>query len=122
MTPPSSPTVPLLGALCIAEGLVTPEQLEEGLARQAHDLQGVPIGQILVQSGFISASDLARVAGKQRALRQALLTNIEQLSPPAIVNPLQEPSDRGAVPELAGWSDTENWLFGNLQKHVGGEA
>lgn len=52
-----------LGELLIAGGLITPEQLAEGLAQQKH--AGKRIGEILVDIGYITESDVFGALGDQ---------------------------------------------------------
>ena len=54
-----------LGALLVASGLVTQEQLAGALARQRHD--GGRLGEVLVQDGLVTEQDIVRaVAGQMR--------------------------------------------------------
>lgn len=55
-----------LGDLLVESGKITPEQLEETLARQRAN--GEPLGQLLVDSGFITESDLLKMLAEQLGL------------------------------------------------------
>lgn len=58
-----------LGALLLAEKLVTPEQVEEALETQV--VHGGRLGTNLVELGFLQEGDLARVLGRQHNLPYA---------------------------------------------------
>ncbi|MCU1426431.1 MAG: type secretory pathway, ATPase PulE/Tfp pilus assembly pathway, ATPase PilB [Actinomycetia bacterium] len=55
-----------LGALLIAEGLLTEAQLDAALAEQARG--GKPLGRLLIESGTISEADLVRTLAQQVGL------------------------------------------------------
>ena len=59
-------SVPLLGALCVAAGLVTHEEVEECFALQHTSYPGTPIGQILVIKGYLTQIELARMVAQQQ--------------------------------------------------------
>lgn len=80
----TQPTVPLLGALLIAEGLITQEQLNSCLLLQQQDYPNLLIGEILLRCGYISMDDLERIATHQRELREALLATLESHGPPSV--------------------------------------
>ena len=112
----SSPISTLFGALCIAEQLITPLQLETCLKRQARDLHELPVGQILVQLGYLSDTDRSRILVKQRTFREALLSNVEQLNTaplsPSASHPYMPLTQLSLVPEIECFTDsTESWLF-----------
>jgi putative methionine-R-sulfoxide reductase with GAF domain len=71
------PPVPLVGALLIAEGLITQEQLNACLLLQAQDHPDLPIGQILVRCGYISQAALDQALGVQSDLKSSLVASIE---------------------------------------------
>jgi hypothetical protein len=64
--------IPLIGALLLARQLITREQLDAGLHLQAQTYPALPIGQILVQSGYISQAALDRTLGIQANMRSSL--------------------------------------------------
>ena len=70
-----------VGALLVAENLVTQDQIDAGLAEQSAG--GKPIGRILVERGQLSEVDLARVLAAQAGLE--------------FVDLAEYPVDRGAV-------------------------
>jgi putative methionine-R-sulfoxide reductase with GAF domain len=79
-----APPVPLVGALLVAEGRITREQLNVCLLLQAQDYPTLPIGQILVRSGYISDAALDRALGIQSEMKSSLVETIEsQGLPPA---------------------------------------
>ncbi len=60
------PVRPPLGAVLVAEGLVTQDQLDAALAEQA--TIGKPLGGVLVERGQLSEVDLARALARQHSL------------------------------------------------------
>lgn len=79
----SLPTVPLLGALIIAEGLLTQEQLEACLLLQQQERPHRQIGEILLSLGHITAKDLERILQRQHQLRLSLVEAISPQNTPA---------------------------------------
>jgi putative methionine-R-sulfoxide reductase with GAF domain len=98
--------VPLIGALLIAEGLITREQLNACLLLQAQDYPGVPLGQILLRCGYISASALDRALDAQRDLKASLLDRLEEQTPP--------PADLSALVLHRQGHDLANGVLPNL--------
>jgi hypothetical protein len=103
--------LPLLGAMCVAEGLVSQAQLDACLKLQALDTQ-TPIGQILHMQGYISAEALAQMVARQNAFRRVLAQTMELqiLSPRLPSAPIPQ-----AVCELAPFvADEIDWshIFG----------
>jgi hypothetical protein len=72
--------LPLIGALCVAEGLVTPAQIEACLNIQAKHHSGLPLGQILIRFGYIMESELERVLEMQRELKSFMVHALETSS------------------------------------------
>ena len=70
-------SVPLFGALLVAEGLITHEQLSACLLLQAQDYPDTPIGQILVRCGYISEAARERCLKLQGELKASLLDSID---------------------------------------------
>jgi hypothetical protein len=68
---PNLASIPLLGALCVAAGLVSQDDLDTCLALQHQTDEGTPIGQILLLHGYLSAHDLARMVAQQQHIRRA---------------------------------------------------
>jgi hypothetical protein len=69
--------MPLIGALFVTEGLISQAQLETCLALQAQHYPATPIGQILLQQGYVAEAEVARMVARQRALRRKLATAVE---------------------------------------------
>lgn len=69
----SDRSVPLLGALLVADGLITQEQLEACLLLQTQDYAGVQLGQVLIRCGYITPADLQRVLQLQADIKAALV-------------------------------------------------
>jgi hypothetical protein len=67
---PTISSIPLLGALCVAAGLVAQDDLDACIALQQQTGDGTPIGQILLLHGYLSAPDLARMVAQQQHLRR----------------------------------------------------
>jgi len=57
-----------LGQILISQGLITEEQLVQGL--KEHKRTGISIGTVLVKLGFISEDELTNILGKQIHLNQ----------------------------------------------------
>jgi hypothetical protein len=74
---PTLDTVPLLGALLVADGLITHKQLTACLKLQNQGVPNVPLGQILLCCGYITEQALAQALELQRDLKLALLHGIE---------------------------------------------
>ncbi len=53
-----------IGEILLEKGLITREQLEEGLALQEHQ-RGRKIGQILVERGYVSMKEVLRAHAEQ---------------------------------------------------------
>jgi putative methionine-R-sulfoxide reductase with GAF domain len=76
--------IPLLGALLLEQRLITLEQLHVCLQLQSEQYLGISIGQILVNCGYISASDLAHILILQNEIKASLMTSVgTRLEPPA---------------------------------------
>jgi len=76
--------VPLLGALLIAEGLVTREQLNACLLLQEQDHPDLPLGQIMLRCGYITDRALDQMLNLQNEFRASVIDAIdEQALPPA---------------------------------------
>lgn len=105
MTTPGICTTTVLGALLIAEGLITQVQLDECMQMQKRLGAGTPLSQILIQRGYISEEHLARMVGKQRALRRALTETTKQVFDPASTTAETQPdtaanTSHQSLPEL----------------------
>jgi putative methionine-R-sulfoxide reductase with GAF domain len=74
--------MPLLGALLVAEGLITREQLKACLLLQSQDHPGVQLGQIVLRSGYITESALDRAVEIQRELKSSLVHTLEAQTMP----------------------------------------
>jgi len=55
-----------IGELLLQRSLITNEQLQEALSLQHSRLKGKPLGQILIESGFINKDDLYHVLAIQK--------------------------------------------------------
>jgi len=77
-------SVPLIGALLVAEGIVTQEQLENCLLLQAQDHHNTPIGRVLIECGYISDRDLSRALAIQNDFAASLQVKIELHAPQPI--------------------------------------
>jgi len=64
--------IPLIGGLLLARQLITRAQLDACLLLQAQAHPDLPIGQILVRSGYISQAALDRALGIQADMRSSL--------------------------------------------------
>lgn len=70
--------IPLIGALLIEEGLITLEQLQVCMVLQSENYLGIPIGQILVNCGYISQNDLSHILILQSEIRSSILTTFDE--------------------------------------------
>lgn len=103
-------TMTLIGALLIAEKLITQAQLDECLRLQERLYAGTPIGQILLKRGYISEENLARMVGKQRALRRALAQAVENCFETAFETAIsagETMSSKQSLPELGAFTHDE---------------
>jgi hypothetical protein len=118
MSQPVLANIPLLGALCVAAGLVSQSQLEECLQLQQTTYHGTPIGQILVLHGYIAQPDLARMVAQQQAFRRSFCQAIEQndvlaigqtptSARPSTSTPKSDELRASAMPELGGFAEAE---------------
>lgn len=62
----------LVGQIAIAEGLITPAQLDECIGTQTTQAQTRAIGELLVQKGYLTLEQLDWVIGIQRARFQRI--------------------------------------------------
>jgi putative methionine-R-sulfoxide reductase with GAF domain/CheY-like chemotaxis protein len=69
--------VTLFGALLVAEGLITCEQLKACLLLQAQDYPDTSIGQILLRCGYISAEVINQTLRLQTELKVSLIDSID---------------------------------------------
>jgi hypothetical protein len=74
--------IPLLGALLVAEGPLTNEQLEASLLLQKQDYPNQALGEILVRCGYITRAQLSRALAAQQELRASIVDAVGQHAPP----------------------------------------
>jgi hypothetical protein len=67
MQPPLQRKLPI-GALLRQAGLLTSEQLAQGLAVQKTRRPVVPLGQLCIELGFLSVTELGRVLSPRTAV------------------------------------------------------
>jgi hypothetical protein len=84
MTQPTLLRVPLLGALCVAAGLVAQADLDACVALQRQTGDGTPIGQILLLHNYLSARDLVRMVVQQQNLRRTFAVTLGTTAAPAL--------------------------------------
>ncbi|HMQ34904.1 MAG TPA: GAF domain-containing protein, partial [Chloroflexaceae bacterium] len=82
MTIVSRPEASLLGALLVAEELVTQEQLDACLMLQRQDHPDLPIGEVLLRYGYLSRSELEAALVMQRSIRDSLIARVDTQGPP----------------------------------------
>jgi putative methionine-R-sulfoxide reductase with GAF domain len=75
-------TIPLIGAILVAEGPLTNEQLEAGLLLQKQDHPDQALGEILVRCGYITHAQLSRALSAQQELRASIVNAVGQHAPP----------------------------------------
>ena len=59
----------MLGDMLLEDGLITPEQLNEALGRQQQSTERRPIGELLIQLGYLSEEELALTLSKKLRTR-----------------------------------------------------
>jgi hypothetical protein len=104
--------VPLLGALCMAAGLISQAQLARCLELQTHTYLGTPIGRIMVLQGYCAEPDIARMVAKQQAFRRDFCAALDHTSKaPNEGSPSAEPVldavPMSALPELGAFTAAE---------------
>jgi len=72
--------IPRLGALAVALGYIAEEQLDACILLQAQDYPGVPLGQILLHCGYLTADDVDRILHLQEEIAHAILQTAAQPS------------------------------------------
>jgi hypothetical protein len=90
MQPPLQRKLPI-GALLRQEGLLTSEQLAQGLAVQKTRRPVVPLGQLCIELGFLSATELGRVLSQHG--RRLLLGELLALTGVITPHNCRQPSD-----------------------------
>lgn len=73
----------LLGALLVAEGCLTAEQLEASLLIQKQDHPDLPLGEILVRLCYVTPAQLEHALAAQHDLRSSIVDAIGHHAPPA---------------------------------------
>lgn len=76
--------VPLVGALLVAEGLLSQEQINAAILLQQQDHPSERLGEILVRCGYISRKDLERILAQQQELRSSLMDMLDTYTPQKI--------------------------------------
>ncbi len=77
-----NPSIPLVGALLVADNRITNDQLATALRLQTENFPGQPLSEILVRYGFVGPEDLASALIARRELSQSLVHAIDAQSPP----------------------------------------
>lgn len=90
-----------LGALLIAEGLLTEAQLDAALAEQARS--GKPLGRLLIEQGTISEAELVRTLARQVGLEFVDLS--ERVADPSVATVVSEALARRYQAIPIGWDD-----------------
>jgi len=104
--------IPLLGALCIAAGLISQAHLARCLELQAHMYPGTTIGRVMVLQGYCTEPDIARMVAQQQAFRRDFCAAIDHTSQPPVERvPAAEPVTNAvplsALPELGAFTASE---------------
>jgi type II secretory ATPase GspE/PulE/Tfp pilus assembly ATPase PilB-like protein len=123
MQPPLQRKLPI-GALLCQEGLLTSEQLAQGLAVQKTRRPVVPLGQLCIELGFLSAAQLGSVLskhGRRLFLGELLaLTGVitpEQLQATLKQQRTQEPKKKlGVLLMDNGWLDEKILMYALYQQ------
>jgi type II secretory ATPase GspE/PulE/Tfp pilus assembly ATPase PilB-like protein len=111
MQPPLQRKLPI-GALLRQEGLLTSEQLAQGLAVQKTRRPAVPLGQLCIELGFLSATELGHVLSKhgRRLLLGELLALTEVITPAQLQAALREQRTQGPRKKLGALLIDHGWL------------
>ncbi len=119
MSEPTLSNVPLLGAQCVAAGLISQDDLDACLMLQQTVYRGTPIGRIMLLQGHLSQLELARMVVQQQHFRRAFDAaqekSLAQGGGEARATAAQDTAATVTVPELATLPATEpdsNPLFG----------
>jgi type II secretory ATPase GspE/PulE/Tfp pilus assembly ATPase PilB-like protein len=102
-----------IGELLRQEGLLTPEQLAQGLAAQKTRRPAVPLGQLCIELGFLSDAELGSVLSKhgQRLLLGEMLTLAGLITPEQLQAALRQQRKPGPMRKQLGALLIENgWL------------
>jgi hypothetical protein len=87
----------LLGAQLVAEGLCTPEDIEDALTAQAR--LGGRLGSILVELGVLDVDVVASALGRQRRVPPAMLHHFRRIDAPTLARiPRSVAEKYGAIP------------------------
>jgi hypothetical protein len=65
-----------IGNVLVRMGLVTPEQIEHAVQRQAREDRGTRLGEVLVGMGAITRSQLDEALRKQKAMRSGKAVDV----------------------------------------------
>jgi len=111
MQPPLQRKLPI-GALLRQEGLLTSEQLAQALAVQKTRRPVVPLGQLCIELGFLSAAGLGSVLSKhgRRLLLGELLALTEVITPEQLQAALRQQRTQGARKKLGALLIDNGWL------------
>src|SRR5262245_1383649 len=101
-----------IGALLHQEELLTSEQLAQGLAVQKTRRPVVPLGQLCIELGFLSATDLGRVLSQhsRRLLLGELLALIGVITPAQLQAALGQQRTQGPRKKLGALLIDNGWL------------
>jgi hypothetical protein len=118
MQPPLQRKLPI-GALLRQEGLLTSEQLAQGLAVQKTRRPVVPLGQLCIELGFLSATELGRVLSQhgRRLLLGELLALTGVITPAQLQAALGQQLTQGPKKKLGallidnGWLDEKTLMY-----------
>src|SRR4030095_5406970 len=111
MQPPLQRKLPI-GALLCQEGLLTSEQLAQGLAVPKTRRPVVPLGQLCIELGFLSVADLGHVLSKhgRRLLLGELLALTEVITPEQLQAALGQQRTQGPRKKLGALLIDNGWL------------
>jgi type II secretory ATPase GspE/PulE/Tfp pilus assembly ATPase PilB-like protein len=101
-----------IGALLRQEGLLTSEQLAQGLAIQKMRRPVVPLGQLCIELGFLSVAELSHVLSKhgRRLLLGELLALTEVITPEQLQAALEQQRTQGPRKKLGALLIDNGWL------------
>src|SRR5262245_4241361 len=113
-----------IGELLHQEGLLTSEQVGQGLAVQKTRRPVVPLGQLCIELGFLSATELGRVLSQhgRRLLLGELLALTGVITPAQLQEALGQQRTQGPRKKLGallidnGWLDEKTLMYALYQQ------
>ncbi|MEE9566569.1 MAG: ATPase, T2SS/T4P/T4SS family [Desulfobacteria bacterium] len=86
-----------IGSVLVSEGYITQAQLDETLSKQKETREYLPLGQLCVQLGYLSETELSRIlkAHKYKVYLGELLVNMSLITPSQLDQALEQQKTSG---------------------------